>query len=47
MILTKEQKLINQIREEISCCCSVHRYNTINELLNQMEEELQSGKRIK
>lgn len=31
------QALINQIREEVSCCCSYHRYEEINRLLDKMQ----------
>jgi len=31
------QELVNQIREEISCCCSYHRYEEINGLLDKMQ----------
>ena len=33
-------ELIDQIRSEISCCCSWTRYETIIGLLDQMEEKL-------
>jgi hypothetical protein len=33
-------ELIDQIRTEISCCCSWTRYEAIMGLLDQMEEEL-------
>lgn len=33
-------ELIDQIRTEISCCCSYHRYENINRLLDKMEKEL-------
>ena len=33
-------ELIDQIRIEISCCCSYHRYENINRLLDKMEKEL-------
>jgi hypothetical protein len=35
------QVLIEQIRKEVSCCCSVHRCDAINELLDTMEERWQ------
>ena len=34
------QGLVNSIREEVSCCCSLFRYNTINELLDDMQDIL-------
>tara|TARA_Y100001951_G_C11292107_1_gene272908 strand:- start:3029 stop:3154 length:126 start_codon:yes stop_codon:yes gene_type:complete len=40
------KELIDQIRKEISCCCSEHRYIAINKLLDEMEKELNNGKII-
>ena len=32
------QALINAIREDVSCCCSQHRYDNINAHLDEMQE---------
>ena len=32
--------LIEETRKQVSCCCSFHRYEQINELMDEMEEIL-------
>jgi len=34
------QRVVNSIREEVSCCCSLFRYNAINELLDEAQDIL-------
>lgn len=33
-------KLIDEIRKEVSCCCSWSRYEAVNALLDEMENEM-------
>ena len=32
--------IIQKIRMAMACCCSEHRYKSVNKLLDQLEEEL-------
>lgn len=32
--------IIEKIRVAMACCCSEHRYKSVNKLLDQLEEEL-------
>jgi len=34
------RKLVNAVRDEVSCCCSWSRYEAVNELLDEMETEM-------
>ena len=34
------RKLVDEIRKEVSCCCSWSRYEAVNELLDEMENEM-------
>ena len=39
------QVLINDIRKEVSCCCSWHRTRAVNKLLDEMQE-LHNGDKL-
>ena len=34
------RKLVDAIRDEVSCCCSWTRYEAVNKLLDEMETEM-------
>ena len=36
----RTQQLVNDLREEVSCCCSWHRTIAINDMLDEMQKML-------
>jgi len=36
-------QIVEEIRTEVSCCCSEHRYTEINRLCDELEYKLQEN----